>query len=71
MILHITKETLFGRALGAEEPRLAERIMGEKIADIEEPLAKEKDVILVDSMRNVDSLFLKNKKGTGQQLVDL
>ena len=29
VILHITKETLSGRTLGAEEPELAERIMGE------------------------------------------
>lgn len=57
VILHITEETLSGRTLGAEEPQLAEKIMAHKIADIQEPLAEETDVILVDSLRDVDALF--------------
>jgi len=59
VILQISEETLSGRTLGAEEPELAERIMGEKIADIQEPLEEEleRDVITIDSMRDVDSLF--------------
>lgn len=42
VIMHIAKETLSGRTLGAEEPELAERIMGEKIADIQELWRKKK-----------------------------
>ncbi|KAL1861719.1 hypothetical protein Daus18300_008688 [Diaporthe australafricana] len=57
VILHITEETLSGRTLGAEEPRLAEKIMAHKVADIQEPLDEERDVILVDSLRDVDALF--------------
>ena len=71
VIMHITKETLSGRTLGAEEPELAERIMGEKIADIQEPLEEEKDVILIDSMRDVDAMFLEIKEGISRQLADM
>jgi gluconate kinase len=70
VIMHITKETLSGRTLGAEEPELAERIMGEKIADIQEPLEEEKDVILIDSMRDVDALFVEIREGINQQLAN-
>jgi gluconate kinase len=56
-IMHVTKETLSGRTLGAEEPELAERIMGEKIADIQRPLEEEKDVLMIDSLRVVDEMF--------------
>jgi gluconate kinase len=58
-IMHITKETLSGRTLGAEEPELAERIMGEKIADIQEPLQEERDVLLIDSLKDLDDMFLQ------------
>ncbi|KAH6648862.1 hypothetical protein BKA67DRAFT_576066 [Truncatella angustata] len=68
VIMQITKETLSGRTLGAEEPELAERIMEVKIADIEEPLEEEKDVVLVDSMRDVEALFLEMSERIGQQL---
>lgn len=68
VILHITEETLSGRTLGAEEPRLAERIMAHKVADIQEPLEEEKDVILVDSLRDVDALFPEILEGISQQL---
>ncbi|KUJ23688.1 uncharacterized protein LY89DRAFT_679029 [Mollisia scopiformis] len=68
VILNITKETLSGRTLGAEEPELAERIMGEKIEDIQEPLEEEKDIILVDSTRDVDALFVEIKERILQQL---
>ena len=72
VIMHITKETLSGRTLGAEEPELAERIMEQKIADIQEPLEEEKDVILIDSLRDVDSLFPEIMEGIIRQLqVDL
>ena len=71
VIMHITKETLSGRTLGAEEPGLAERIMGEKIADIQEPLQEESDVILIDSMRDVDALFLEVKDALIQRVVDI
>ncbi|TVY91424.1 hypothetical protein LAWI1_G003013 [Lachnellula willkommii] len=70
-IMHITKETLSGRTLGAEEPGLAERIMGEKIADIEEPLEEEKDVILVESIHDVDTSFIEIKEGIRRQLAGL
>jgi gluconate kinase len=68
VIMHITKETLSGRTLGAEEPELAERIMEHKIADIQEPLEEEKDVILIDSMRDVDALFPEIMELIAQQL---
>ncbi|KAI7783169.1 hypothetical protein LA080_012465 [Diaporthe eres] len=68
VILHITEETLSGRTLGAEEPQLAERIMAHKVADIQEPLGEEKDVILVDSLRDVDALFPEIMEGVSQQL---
>lgn len=68
VILHITEETLSGRTLGAEEPRLAERIMAHKVADIQEPLGEERDVILVDSLRDVDALFPEIMEGVAQQL---
>ena len=71
VIMHITKETLSGRTLGAEEPELAERIMGEKIADIQEPLEEEKDVILIDSMLDVDASFFEIKEGITRQLADI
>ncbi|KAK5997076.1 hypothetical protein PT974_02428 [Cladobotryum mycophilum] len=47
VIMSITKETLSGRTLGAEDPELAERIMEEKIRNIEEPLEEEKDTIFL------------------------
>jgi gluconate kinase len=68
VIMHITKETLSGRTLGAEEPGLAERIMEQKIADIQEPLEEEKDVILIDSMRDVNTLFPEIMQGITRQL---
>ena len=68
VIMHITKETLSGRTLGAEEPELAERIMEQKIADIQEPLEEEKDVILIDSMRDVNALFPEIMEGITRQL---
>lgn len=68
VILHITEETLSGRTLGAEEPRLAEKIMAHKVADIQEPLVEEKDVILVDSLRDVDALFPEIMERVAQQL---
>ena len=71
VIMQITKETLSGRTLGAEEPELAERIMGEKVADIEEPLEEEKDVIMIDSTREVDVLFVEIKKGIEVQLAEM
>lgn len=68
VVLHITEETLSGRTLGAEEPRLAERIMAHKVADIQEPLEEEKDVILFDSLRDVDALFPEILDGVARQL---
>jgi gluconate kinase len=68
VIMHITKETLSGRTLGAEEPELAGRIMEQKIADIQEPLEEEKDVILIDSMRDVNALFVEIMEGITRQL---
>jgi gluconate kinase len=57
VIMQITEETLSGRTLGAEEPELAERIMGEKIADIQSPFEEENDLLLIDSLRGVDEMF--------------
>lgn len=73
MILNITKETLSGRTLGAEEPELAEWIMGEKVADIEEPAPEEVeeggDVVLVDSTGgSVDELFGEIMRRVGQRM---
>jgi gluconate kinase len=57
VILQITKDTLSGRTLGAENPELAERIMEEKREDLREP-EEETDVLVVDSMQDVDALTL-------------
>jgi hypothetical protein len=35
---------------------LAETIMGDKIADIEQPTDEETDVIVIDSLLNIDAL---------------
>jgi len=56
-IMQISEETLSGRTLGAEEPVLAERIMKTKISHIQRPSEEERDVILVDSLQDVDSMF--------------
>lgn len=56
VILQITKDTLSGRTLGAENPELAERIMEEKREDLREPEEEEKDILVVDSMQDVDTL---------------
>ena len=58
VILQITKDTLSGRTLGAENPELAERIMNEKAEDLREPEEEETDVLVVDSMQDVDTLTL-------------
>lgn len=72
VILQITEEVLSGRTLGAEEPELAKRIMGEKLADIEEPvLEEEPDVTVIDSMRDIDFLYLEIKDGIDRQLAGL
>lgn len=68
VVLYITEETLSGRTLGAEEQRLAERIMAHKIADIRGPLDKENDAILFDSLSDVDALFPGILKGIARQL---
>lgn len=59
VIMQITKETLLGRTLGAEDPVLATKILESKIADIEEPLKEEEDIIVIDSMLDVDALQLE------------
>jgi gluconate kinase len=69
-ITHITKETLLGRTLGAEEPDLAERIMGEKIADIQEPMDEERDVLLIDSLKDLDDMFLQVMGGISELLAE-
>lgn len=68
VIMRITEDALSGRTLGAEEPELAKRIMEQKIADIQEPLEEEKDVILINSMRDVDSMLPEILKRINQQL---
>lgn len=67
-ILHITEETLSGRTLGAEEPGLAKRIMAHKVADIQEPLEEERDVVLLDSLRDLDALFLEIMEAVSRKL---
>ena len=57
VVMNITQETLSGRTLGAEEAELAERIMSDKAADIALPLEEEQDVVLIDSMQDVDGLY--------------
>ena len=68
VVMNITKKTLPGWTLGAEEPELAERIMEQKIACIEEPMEDETDIILIDSTRDVDALLLEIKQGVNRQL---
>jgi gluconate kinase len=58
VILQFTKDTLSGRTLGAENPKLAEKIMEEKVEDLRVSLEEEKDVLVVDSMQDVDALTL-------------
>lgn len=71
VVLHITKEVLSGRTLGAEEPELAKRIMERKVADIQEPLEEEIDVLLVDSMQDVDALYMQILGSINQQVVEM
>jgi gluconate kinase len=68
VVMQITKETLSGRTLGAEEPVLAEEIMEQKLAHIQAPLEEEKDIILVDSTRDVDAVFLEIMEDISRQL---
>ncbi|KAM7212136.1 hypothetical protein V8F06_012499 [Rhypophila decipiens] len=64
-ILQITKETLSGRTLGAEEAGLANWIMREKEKDIERPGESGRDIVMVESDdgRSVDELFRFILKG--------
>jgi gluconate kinase len=68
VILQITKVTLSGRTLGAENPELAERIMKEKAEDLREPEEEERDVLVVDSMQDVDALTLDIEDMIRQQV---
>jgi len=68
VILQITPVVLSGRTLGAEEPELAERIMREKIEDLREPIKEETDVLIVDSMKDVDSLTVGIEEIIRQQV---
>jgi gluconate kinase len=67
VVLQISPETLSGRTLGAEEPELAARIMAEKAKDIREVGTDEEgeagDVMVVDSLRDVDALFEEIRVG--------
>jgi gluconate kinase len=56
VILQITRDTLSGRTLGAENPELAARVMEEKAEDLRK-LLEEKDVLVVDSMQDVNALI--------------
>lgn len=58
-IMHITTTVLSGRTLGAEEPELAARIMAIKAGAIQDPLEEEKDIILIDSMKNMDDVLVE------------
>lgn len=70
VILQITRDTLSGRTLGAENPELAARIMEEKAEDLREPLEEEKDVLVVDSMQDVDALILDIEEMIRRQVED-
>jgi gluconate kinase len=69
VILQITKDTLSGRTLGAEEPELAKKIMKEKLEDLREPLKEETDVLVVDSLQDVDSMTLHIEEMIRRQVV--
>jgi len=71
VILQITRETLSGRTLGAENPELAARIMAEKAEDLREPLEEEKHVLVVDSMQDVNALILDIEEMIRRQVSDL
>jgi gluconate kinase len=71
VIMQITVETLAGRTLGAEEPELAAKIMGHKIADIQAPQDDEQDVIVIDSMRDVEALFFEIKEAIDNRITTL
>lgn len=72
VVLQITTETLSGRTLGAENTELAETIMASKAEDIREPAEEEIDVLVVDSMQDVDTLtkdieeIIRRHVATGQ-----
>ncbi|KAK1760005.1 hypothetical protein QBC47DRAFT_316947 [Echria macrotheca] len=68
VIMQITEQTLSGRTLGAEEPELAARIMGEKVAHIELPQEDEEDIILIDSMQDVDAMFVEIRERIQRQV---
>ena len=68
VILQITPGVLSGRTLGAEEPELAERIMKEKVEDLREPSEEETDVLVVDSMQDVDTLTVRIEEIIRQQV---
>lgn len=68
VVLQITKDTLSGRTLGAEEPDLAERIMESKREDIRLPEVRERDVLAVDSMQDVDALTLDIEERVRRQV---
>ena len=70
VILQISKHALSGRTLGAEEPELAERIMEEKLEDLEDPVEGERDVIVVDSMQGVDALTVEIEERVRRQVED-
>lgn len=55
VVLQITRDTLEGRTLGAEEPELAKRIFASKAEDARAVEEGERDVLAVDSLRDVDS----------------
>lgn len=71
VVLQITAEVLSGRTLGAEEPDLAERIMKEKREDLREPMEEETDVLVVDSMQDVDSLTSDIEDRIRRQVADM
>ncbi|CZR68189.1 uncharacterized protein PAC_18088 [Phialocephala subalpina] len=68
VVLQITKDTLDGRTLGAEEPDLAETIMESKREDIRLPEVEERDVLVVDSMQDVDALTLDIEERVRRQV---
>lgn len=70
VIMDITEQTLLGRTLGAEEPQLAVRIMEEKKAAIEQPSREEKDIVLIDSTQDIDTLFSEMMDKIGRHLAD-
>jgi gluconate kinase len=71
VVLQITRDTLVGRTVGAENHELEMKILREKAEDLTLPLEEETDVLVVDSMQDIDSLTEDIKEMIKRQVGDV